>query len=147
MQIDIENIMDEIRQGIKQRGESADILDFEEIPFESLSVRTDKFSMNEFEANLNNANQRYFVQPYKPLHGNPLFVFVKKVIRKLIKFYIEPVVSDQNLFNVDILRSMNSVHDYIKEQNPDEIKVKELEENLRLLELKVNMLQKQVEKS
>lgn len=146
MELDIEKIMDEIRQEIKDKRETTEILSFEEIPFESASVNTeDKFSLNVLNENVNISNERYLIQAYRPLNGNPLFIFIKKVIRKLIKFYIEPIVNDQNNFNVSILRSMNAVRSFINENNYDSERVKELEKSLKLMEIKINELQKKVD--
>lgn len=148
MEINVENIMEEIRMKIKERGESCDLLDFEMVPYESSTASNgEAFSMAAFEQNLNLANQNYLVQAYRMLSGNPIGVFIKKVIRKLSKFYVEPIVEDQNQFNVYMLRSMNSVYSYIKENNNDsKTIVQDLDKTVKMLEIKVNMLQKELDK-
>lgn len=110
MDINIEEIMQEIRQEIADKHLTPDMLSFEDVPY----TRPDAMNgcgLDSEEAR--NAmvylNSHYNVQAYKPLAGNPLFVFVKKVIRKLTKFYVEPVVDDQNTFNANTVRMLNAL--------------------------------------
>ena len=51
-------------------------------------------------------------------------VFIKKVIRKLTKFYVEPVVFEQNSFNaaaVNVLNVMKSSAESRQEDNSGEL--------------------------
>lgn len=147
MEINIEKIMEEIRSEINARGEKEDMLSFDEIPYETFSVNTyDTFSMKSFEENINLSNQRFLVNAYRPLSGNSVSIFIKKIIRKLTKFYIEPIVEEQNNFNVSILRAVNSVFSYVKEQRSNDETIKELKDNLKLMEIKLNFIQKELDK-
>ena len=49
------------------------------------------------------------VEPYRELHGNPVKVFFLKVIRKMVKFYIEPTVAEQNEINARTTAVLNSL--------------------------------------
>jgi hypothetical protein len=101
--INIEEIMAEIKQSIKEQGLTADMLSFEDVPY-----RKNAQSGSASEA-LDYVSTHYYIQPYKELQGNPVKVFIKKVIRKLTKFYVEPVVFEQNDFNANAVTVMKSL--------------------------------------
>ena len=95
--------MAEIKQSIKEQGLTADMLSFEDVPYKKNAQ-----SGSASEA-LDYVSTHYYVQPYKELQGNPVKVFIKKVIRKLTKFYVEPVVFEQNDFNANAVTVMKSL--------------------------------------
>ena len=101
--INIEEIMTEIKQKIKEQGLTADMLSFEDVPFKKTAQ-----GGSASEA-LDYITSHYYIQPYKELKGNPVKVFIKKVIRKLVKFYVEPVVFEQNDFNANAVTVMKSL--------------------------------------
>ena len=93
--INIEEIMADIKREIKEKGLTNDMLSFEEVPY-----RKSQAGGSPQEA-LDYVRSNYYIQPYKELQGNPLKVLFKKVIRKMVKFYVEPVVMEQNDFNAN----------------------------------------------
>ena len=103
--INIEEIMAEIKQNIKDQGLTADMLSFEDVPFKKTA-----HGGSASEA-LDYITSHYYIQPYKELKGNPVKVFIKKVIRKMVKFYVEPVVFEQNDFNANAVTVMKSLSD------------------------------------
>ncbi len=104
--INIEEIMADIKREIKEKGLTGDMLSFEDVPYK----KTPQAGGSVKEA-LDFLNSNYNVQPYKELKGNPLKVVFKKIIRKLIKFYIEPTVNDQNNVNSSIVTVLNGLAD------------------------------------
>lgn len=60
----------------------------------------------------------------------PLIVFVKRVIRKLTKFYIEPITFDQTDVNTHMLYAIELMQDKLREQ---EEKIREQEQDIVLL--------------
>lgn len=103
--INIEEIMAEIKQKIKEQGLTADMLSFEDVPYKKNAQ-----SGSASEA-LDYISTHYYIQPYKELQGNGIKVFFKKVLRKLMKFYVEPVVFEQNDFNANAVTVMRSLSD------------------------------------
>ena len=103
--INIEEIMAEIKQKIKEQGLTADMLSFEDVPYKKNAQ-----SGSASEA-LDYISTHYYIQPYKELQGNGINVFFKKVLRKLMKFYVEPVVFEQNDFNANAVTVMKSLSD------------------------------------
>ena len=101
--INTEEIMAQIRQEIKEQGLTPDMLSFEDIPYRKPAQSG---SADEIMAWLDSHS---YVQPYKQLSGNPAAVFGKKTVRKLTKFYIEPIAAEQSDINaniVDMLRCL-----------------------------------------
>ena len=101
--INIEEIMAEIKQSIKEQELTADMLSFEDVPYKK------KAQSGSASEALDYVSTHYYIQPYKELQGNPVKVFIKKVIRKLTKFYVEPVVFEQNDFNANAVTVMKSL--------------------------------------
>ena len=103
--INIEDIMAEIKQKIKDQGLTADMLSFEDVPYKKTAQG------GSLPEALDYITSHYYIQPYKELKGNPVKVFIKKVIRKMVKFYVEPVVFEQNDFNANAVTVMKSLAD------------------------------------
>lgn len=134
-EINIEKIMEEIRQEIQEKGYTNDMLSFDDI--------TDFDEENKtLEDYFDILNSIWNVQAYRELPGgnglvSKLNVFIKKVLRKLIKFYIEPIVADQNEFNANCVRLLNMINGHMN------IKDKKIE----MLEEEIEQLKKQIKSS
>ena len=134
--VDVTKIMEEIRADIEQRGLRDEVLSFEDIPMpESVAVLSNDLGPfnSDALADANDYMNRCFqVQVWHPIQGTGvlgfLVVFIKRVIRKLIRFFIDPIVSDQNDFNMMTAKSANQVRNYI---NDNDKKVAEMEEELQ----------------
>lgn len=135
--IDIEKIMTEIRQEIADRHLTPDMLSFADVPVPGPQV-SDAAGWNSPEAQnaLTYLNSRCVIQPYKELAGNPLAVFLKKVIRKLIKFYIEPIAEEQSVFNANTAHLFNAL-----DQQENSGSIREIASRLDVLEAQVRQLQ------
>ena len=138
--INIENIMNEIRAEIKAKGLTSDMLSFDDVPVQH-HISTEP-QANEADIALAYINQHYSIQPYKQLQGSGLKVFMKKAIRKLVKFYVEPVVFAQNTFNAHVVRVINPTKAVV-----DELvnRVAELENQQEHLQQKIEALTKEKE--
>ena len=113
-----EKIVEEIRAEIKDKGLVEDAAKFETVSI-PVEVPNQSYDNEELLKNLDVLNHCYHLEPYRMLHSNRPFVggiitFVKKVIRKSIKFYIEPIAQDQTMFNVSVVRCMNQVYKYME---------------------------------
>lgn len=93
--IDIEEIMNDIRKEIKDKGYDSSMLSFDDVALNSDLI--DKTL--DMEESLRYAKLNFEVEAYRQLPGNAVSVFIKKVFRKFMKFYIEPIVRDQNQLN------------------------------------------------
>ncbi len=121
--------MAEIKRDIKEKGLTDDILSFDDVPYKKpVSVGGSEQAHEALE--FLNANCR--VQPYKELKGNPVYVFVKKVIRKLVKFYVEPVVQEQNDLNVNTVTVLNALSENDMSERVSTLEAAQKELMLRL---------------
>jgi hypothetical protein len=99
--INIEAILADVRRKIKERGYTNDVPSF-----------YDGIYTNE---------KKWDIPVYYPIRGNPLIVIIKKMIRKITHFLIEPIVTNQNMIN----SSLNGEIEKLKE------KITDLENKLR----------------
>ena len=119
--INIEEIMADIKREIKEQGLTGDMLSFEDVPYK----KTPQAGGSVKEA-LDFLNSNYNVQPYKELKGNPLKVFFKKVIRKLTKFYVEPITEEQNGINSGIVTALNGLSENTSDDMANRVETLEL---------------------
>ena len=94
--INIEEIMKDIRREIAEKGYDSSMLSFDDVSLNS-DLTDDDLDMEE---SLRYAKLNFEVEAYRKLPGNAAVVFVKKIFRKFMKFYIEPIVRDQNQLNL-----------------------------------------------
>lgn len=137
--INVEEIMNKIRQNIKDRGyleeEKIDNFDF-----------TPKISEEDnFRYDLDVLNQVWNINLEREvLSRNKLFSFLKKVIRKLTRWYIVPMLQDQITFNSYAVRAINNLNKQLDKKNEEIIKLlNERDEGIkRLLDEKDERIKK-----
>lgn len=139
--INIEEIMSQIKREIKEKNLTADMLSFEDVPYEKPTDMSSGSSLEDCDSALTYMNTHYYIQPYKELQGNPLKVFFKKVIRKLTKFYVEPVVFDQNDFNANTTKALNSLRSAVNTGSESS----DMNDRLQVLELAQKELTKRID--
>ena len=128
-QINVESIMKEIKKEIEVKGYTNDLLSFDDVVVDvgAMNVKN-KIKFNE---DIYVANHEWEVNPYRPLQGNKVTVFFKKVIRKLVYFFVEPIVMAQDGFNASIVRMMNQMNCYIEEKDKEIAELKKEIEQLK----------------
>ncbi len=115
MSVNIEAIMQEIREEIKAKGYTYDMLSFKDVSAPLCSDNeSEAVSFEGAEKNLAYMDNVSHVAGYRPLDGNKLVVFIKRIIRKFTKFYVEPVVASQNEFNSAAVRTAGSLMELVK---------------------------------
>ena len=136
--INTEEIMQKIRAEIKEKGLDSSMLSFEEIPYaQEISHADSSFQLSSLKQSADYLNIRHQIEPYKPLEGNFLVVFFKKVIRKLVKFYIMPIMTEQNALNLHTANAVQQVHNYIESRTEsDKIDISVLISRIDTLEAK-----------
>ena len=84
----------------------------------------------------------------RPIYGNRIAVFIKRLIRKLIRFYIRPTVEQQNEFNVSMSRAMSTVGKYAIELHSEALldRMNELEAKLKQVNEENEELRRRLEK-
>jgi len=99
--IDVKQIMEEIRREIKDKGYKNEDISFSDIPMSG--SRSAMPYSDQFIKNFSALREQHSVIAKRTLVSNRVFgsliIAVKKIIRKLMSFYIEPIVADQNAIN------------------------------------------------
>lgn len=147
--IDVEKIMSEIRQEIKDKGYTK-----EEINYAQMLANMDN-------ANLENCYNRralrtkyeyistHFTNPvYFELKGNPVKVLLQRIIRRFFLFVIFPAFHYQNVFNEGVVDCIRQLKNYIEENEEVKhtpIKIAKLESQIQSQQEQIEMLQKEIE--
>ncbi len=126
--VNIDKIMSEIRQKIKDEGLTSSMLSFEDIPMDKPSSEMDTdynpYILKQSAELLCSQNQ---ITPNKPIEGNPIVRLIKKVIRKLTQFYVMPIVMEQNILNFHNANAVSQLYCFARETEKLSEKISELE--------------------
>lgn len=133
--VNVEEIMKQIRAEIAEKGLQDDAIEFETIMGIDSTDGSREFNCKRLNESVIYLNGNWEVSAYRQLYAvsgfkGKLFVFVKKVIRKLTKFYVEPIVADQNQFNASVTRSMNEMKKFVRETQQENQELKKRIEEL-----------------
>ena len=119
-ELNVERIMEEIRSEIKEKGYTNDMLSFSDVLPGEIGVNVEKFERVRFNEELFNLNTIWNVNPNRPIEkkagikGKCITIF-KKIIRKCIRFYLSPIVQEQDSFNAVSVRLFNMLNLYMEE--------------------------------
>lgn len=117
-EINVEKIMEEIRAGIPVQEDGWAALRFEDIPVENGSEEAlgeGSFDQREFEKCVSAASGGWQVNFFRPIPGGRVKGFFKRVVRKLIRFCLEPICIEVTAFNKAVLHSLQSLRRFVKE--------------------------------
>lgn len=140
VKIDIEKIMDEIREEIQEKGYIEDLPSFKEC-CDSYYDEVEKL----LDESYNTQNYAYIEEyPVWETGGfiNKFKAFIKKVIRKSIKFYIVPIIEKQNAFNRLVGDSCVNVSKYLSDEKSE---IDKMRKKIIELEKKCSNLEKRIE--
>ena len=141
--INTEEIMKEIKAQIAERGYSENELKFADVAKgepSALGEIPDYFEFPNFDMTIDQMDVRKELRCWQPLYGNKIVVLVKKVIRKLVKFYVEPIVNTQNEFNYFTTSALSQLR--AKYEEEQEIKLLEMQKRIEELEKRCIELEK-----
>lgn len=154
-EINIEEIMEEIRQKIESRGYCQDIPAFEDISADVCIADIPGFSEKEFDSYLEQVKAHCEVQYYEPITDGRIKKLIKKIMRKLMSFQLVPMTVQQNTFNSFVLGSLRNVQNYIHSNNctdqnvmnqrQEEIYFEYHEKLVERLETKILFLEQKIE--
>ncbi len=133
MELNIEQIMQEIREEIKARKLEETKLSFDDIVINEPLVKADsKFSSELLQKQVAYLNQNWNVPIDTPYYtSNGLYNHVKKFIKKMTRFIVVPLVLSQNELNASVTRAFNEMSAYIAEQ---ELQIEKLTKRVEELE-------------
>lgn len=134
-EINVENIMQEIREDIKRKGYTSDMLSFHDVVVPINEGYT--YDYEELKKLVYKMDQQCHVAWSRELPGNLIVVFIKKVIRLFVAFLIAPISDEQNSFNGSTTRVIHQLMGYINKQNDT---IEKMEDNIALLEDRIAQL-------
>ncbi len=131
MEVDVKEIMKELKQQAKAKKLEQDVLNFDEM---GVSVSTESlqyaepYNRDEFIRELTEVNAHYWIDSDVDI-GNVrgLKGKIKKVIKKLTGFIIIPLVERQNEYNTVSVRAFNQIRNYMLTHDNVDKKVEELQ--------------------
>ncbi len=138
--INIEEIMQQIRNEIEEAGYTDDMLSFDDVDLDDGNFQFETFSKEDFNQEVYDLNHTWDIQTYRNVGSGGIVSFIKKAVRKVIRFYVDPAVEDQNQFNAKLVKTMNLMNCYIHEQDATiaalKNQIKKLEETVSMKESK-----------
>ena len=134
-EINIEEIMQEIRQNIKDRGYEEETLSFEDVKLSQSAIQASAgFSADDLMHEINYLNGNWCNNYAVPTAGrNPIMVIIKKVVQKLTNFIVFPIVNFQNAYNASNVRCVNQMREYIAEMEGYKARIEQLEKEVEYL--------------
>lgn len=115
--VNVEQIMSEIRNEIKEKGLNDNMLSFIDVPIPEEVAIADigdgPFDKVDFLDANKAMNRTYQVSIWHKFSGNKFIQLLKRGTRKLIRSTIEPIVNDQNTFNLAVARSINELRNLV----------------------------------
>lgn len=126
-QINIEEIMEQIREEIKEKGYTADMLSFEDLPMhEECDVDI-----------LEQMRSTFYLEWRRPLPSG-IKGIIKRIICKCIGFVVAPITEDQTMYNRELL-SLIEQQNLLMDKQQKEMKdlekiIKNLNERILILE-------------
>lgn len=129
IQIHTEEIMEEIRKEIQEKGYTEnDLKLFREVDLKTDIAQQDCYDVDNFENHVANLNTMYYISVEHERSGNAIKRILQKIIGKLIRFYVEPIVEEQLRYNIEVTHTMNQVRLYHVQSQQD---IDELNESQR----------------
>lgn len=141
--INIEDIMEEIREEIREKGYKDEEIQFKDIILSSVAT---PYNMQAYKEELEQMAEDRMVQSYRDVASDrpgigAVVTFFKKLVRRMVCFYIEPIVDDQNKFNEEVTNLLAQALNKFAE---DDEKISELEKQLYECKKRCNLLEEQL---
>ena len=134
-----EQVLDEVRAVIKKRQVDGTLPSFQDAlkgdqdnEMVRLDVDGDVYEEEKLRRNLSVLKKNYMVVLDRPLAPglSKKNRFIRKVVRKLTRFYISPVVRDQNSLNAATANTLHQMSRYIAKQ---QTQIRELKKEVEFL--------------
>lgn len=123
-EINVAQIMQEIRKEIAEKGYKDSDLEFSRIPVN----QNDVLDLARLNNAIATANATYRIDMYAPIHDGKCKTFIKKVIRKFIRPIFMTQAHRQTTFNENTLLAIRQLEQYASEL---EKRIEKLEQNKR----------------
>jgi len=136
--INIDQIMEEIYMNIKNRQYDIEPLSFEEVKMcQSAIQNLDGYSTKDFLYDLNYIIYNWNIPGnITTVTSNPLTALVKKVVHKLTRFIIFPLIDFQSSYNASTCRCIIQIKEYMFE-------IEKYKEKINKMEMEIEELKSQ----
>lgn len=114
--INVEQIMEEIREEIKKKGYKESDLSFQDIPIKEDIAEVEQYDEQKLQELLHLVNTSTRVDYYKPIIGKGPKAIIKKAIRKIMKPLLLPLCQEQEQYNSSAVQVINQMYLYIELQ-------------------------------
>ncbi len=146
MSVNINEIISDIKAEIKEKEYAADMLSFDDIAIPIMergySSSEGEYSGGEYNDIVNYLGSSHVVPLTMKLPGNPIIIFIKKIIRRITRVTIRPICEHQTEYNLQIARAFEIVGRYMNDNSI--VSCFELSEKVKMLELKVQTASKEI---
>ena len=135
--------LSEINEEITRRQYTCDLPSFEGVPIERSeeAIPVESFSSDILEENLTCMHIGEEINAFRPLPDAGIKLFVKRILRKLMKFYIEPITRDITDYNRANVLAVAQLRNHAVEQQSAAKKIAELEQTVLLLQQRLAALE------
>lgn len=144
--VNVEDIINRMKSELSMHGIEENIDDM------MLPLRVDhnnSESFSQLQSNLEIVNRlwnnpsEYVITSHRKFIG-PVIVFAKKIMRKCLRWYINPIVYSQNEFNGSITRTINAMSTQLK---LNEAVIEDMKKEISELKLSNQNLKKQINRT
>ena len=114
--VNVEEIMQGIRKQLRMESDLESMPVFQDIPIRGCDMHAvnegdaAQLEKDEIEAAMENINSSHSILYYWEFTGNRLKVFLKRVVRRLAKCLLLPIVEKQNELNANLVCCINNLH-------------------------------------
>lgn len=142
--INVERIMEEIRAQIPAQDADWAALRFEDVPMESAGEEVSEavFDKRDFEKSVSALGAMEQVEFFHPIPGGRVKSFAKRLVRKLIRFCVEPICQEVTAFHAGLLRAFQELRRFVADSVAQN---KRREAEIALLRSQVEELRSRIE--
>lgn len=133
----------ELDRQIREQGYVCDLPEFEQVPMDrsETMIPVEPFSADSLEEELACLHAGEEVQAFRPLPDTGVKLLVKRILRKLMKFYIEPITRDVTDFHRADVLAIAQLRNHAVEQAAVEKRVAELEQTVQELQRRIEQME------
>lgn len=125
--VDMDALLEELKKKAASRNYSDELPCFREMNYNGEDEEDNEFYMPYLERDMRFLNQNYYIDYNQPVMGK--YPWIKKLIKKLYRFHLEPISDRQNDFNMEVTFALNQLKNFAMEQmKENESLRKQLEE-------------------
>lgn len=142
MEINVDAVVQEIKRDIEREGCVSDIPSFNDVMhIEAPEVTVS--SSGDLTELVKTYNSTCYVIESTPVRGNRLVVFIKRIIRKLTRFYVKPIVDVQNHINATSGRIFTAIETELSQKSTGDMI--QLYERNATLEMQLKLLSNELD--